>query len=79
MGGVGGVHDGVHLLVSFSVHHLEDNLHVVASAVSPHHPVDVPRAGRGDEVIILAWVELHGVGEGREGPEGEGEDPVEEY
>ena len=78
VGRLRGVHGGVHLLVSLGVHHFENNLHVVAGAVPPHHPVDVPRAGRGDEVVILAWMELHGVGEGREGSEGEGEDPVEE-
>ena len=48
---------------------------MVPGAVPAHCPVDVPRAGRGDEVVVLPRVELHGVWHGGEGPEGQGEDP----
>ena len=46
----------------------------MCEAVAPLLVVDVPRPGRGDEVVRLAWVILKAIRKRREGTEGDGED-----
>ena len=57
---------------------LEDDLHVVGGAEAPGEAHHVLRAGGGDEVVVLAGLELQGVRHWGERSEGQGEDPEDE-
>ncbi len=55
------------------VGHLEHESHVVRGALAAILPPQVSVRGRGDEVVVLAWPELHPAWGGGEGAEGDGE------
>ena len=63
----------VRLLLDGVVRHSELHLHVVGGAEAPDPPVEIPPGGGGDEVVVLARLELHPSWCGGEGPEGDGE------
>lgn len=58
--------DGGGRLVVGGLRHLEDDLHVVGGAGASVPPVEVGPGAGGDEVIVLARVELQAAGAGTE-------------
>ena len=58
--------DGRRRLVVAGLRHLEDDLHVVGGAGPPLRLVEVGPGAGGDEVIVLARVELQAAGAGTE-------------
>ena len=58
--------DGGGRLVVGAGRHLEDDLHVVGGAGAPLRLVEVRPGAGGDEVIVLAGVELQAAGAGTE-------------
>jgi len=63
-------------LFSTFICHFEDNLHVVVNAVATLPGAKITRTGGGDEVVTLASLKLNRVRLGREGSEGDGEEPL---
>ena len=61
--------DGRARLVLGQLGHLEDDLHVVGGAGAAHPPVEVRPGAGGDEVVVLAGVELQASRAGAEWPE----------
>ena len=57
-------------------HGNQSHLHVVSPAPAPDLAGDVSRSGGGDEVVVLAGLELQTRRRRRERPEGDGEQPL---
>jgi len=64
---------GCGVLDEVIVRHLDNHLHVVGLAPSPHSPVDVSVVRCGYEVVFLSRYELQASRSGSEGSEGDGE------
>ena len=56
--------EGVSIKKYLEIFSPENHFHVFGVAPATHPPGHVPVAGGGDEVVALAWLELHLLGGG---------------